>query len=132
MKRIFSLPAVLLALVLVLAAAGCGGQTADQTGTQDDAPSIVGTWAYSDEESGMGAVYVLEEDGTGTYTITVGDEEVLYELKYEVEDGHLLVTYVNNETFTEDDVFDSEFQFQDPTTLIIQDSFGTEMTFVKQ
>ena len=80
----------------------------------------------------MGAAYVLEEDGTGTYTMTVGEEEVIYELEYEVEDGHLLVTYVNNETFTEDDVFDSEFTLQDASTMIIKDSAGMEMTFNKK
>ena len=80
----------------------------------------------------MGAVYVLEEDGTGTYTMTVGEEEVIYELEYEVEDGHLLVTYVNNDIFTEDDVFDNEFRFEDDGTLTIKDSFDEEMTFVKQ
>ena len=80
----------------------------------------------------MGAAYVLEEDGTGTYTMTVGEEEVIYELEYEVEDGHLLVTYVNNDIFTEEDVFDNEFRFEDDGTLTIKDSFDEEMTFVKQ
>ena len=87
---------------------------------------------YRDEENDMGAAYVLEEDGTGTYTMTVGEEEVIYELEYEVEDGHLLVTYVNNDIFTEDDVFDNEFRFEDDGTLTIKDSFDEEMTFVKQ
>ena len=33
---------------------------------------------------------------------------------------------------TEDDVFDSEFSFKDANTLIIKDSFGEEMTYVKK
>ena len=62
----------------------------------------------------------------------VGETEVTYELKYEVKDGHLLVRYVNNESFTEDDVFDSEFSFKDDNTLIIKDSLGKEMEFLKK
>ena len=62
----------------------------------------------------------------------VAGQEVAYDLKYEVKDGHLLVTYLNNDTFTEDDVFDSEFSFKDANTLIIKDSFGEEMTYVKK
>ena len=93
---------------------------------------LVGIWEYTDEENGIGAVYDLKGDGTGTYTMTVGDEEVTYELKYEVEDSHLLVTYVNNDTFTDDDVFYNEFRFEDDGTLIIKDSFDEEMTFIKK
>ncbi len=78
------------------------------------------------------ATYDLKDDGTGTYTMTVGEEEVTYELKYEVTEGHLLVTYVNNEIFTEDDVFDNEFSFQDADTIIIKDSNGMEMPFIRQ
>jgi hypothetical protein len=96
-----------------------------------ESPSLVGTWTYSDDESGIDAVYDLKEDGTGTYTMIVGEEEVTYELKYEVQDNLLLVTYVNNETFTEDDVFENEFRFEDEQTLVIKDSFDEEMTFVK-
>ena len=75
---------------------------------------------------------MLNEDGTGTYTMKVGEQEVTYELKYEVKDGHLLVRYVNNETFSEDDVFDSEFSLQDADTMIIKDTSGEEMTFVRK
>ena len=59
-------------------------------------------------------------------------EEVTYELKYEVQDGHLLIRYVNNDIFYEDDVFDSEFSFKDDNTMIIKDSFGEELTFVRK
>ena len=123
MKRISAVLAAVLALVLLLSAAGCSKKA--------DA-SLTGVWEYADEETGMGAVYDLKDDGTGTYTMKVGEEEVVYELKYEVKDGHLLVTYVNNEIFSEDDVFDSEFSFQDDNTIIIKDTFGAEMTFVRK
>ena len=118
-----SVLAILMVLVLILV--GCGKK-------DGGAASLVGTWEYTDEESGIGAVYVLKEDGTGTYTMKVGEETVVYELKYEAKDGHLLVTYVNNEIFTEEDVFDSEFSFRDAGTLILKDTSGMEMTFLKK
>lgn len=123
MKRISAVLAAVLVLVLILSVAGCSKKA--------DA-SLTGVWEYADEETGMSAVYDLKDDGTGTYTMKVGEEEVVYELKYEVKDGHLLVTYVNNEIFSEDDVFDSEFSFQDDNTIIIKDTFGAEMTFVRK
>ena len=123
MKKISAMLAVVLALVLILSVAGCAKKA--------DA-SLTGVWEYADEENAIGAVYDLKDDGTGTYTMKVGEQEVTYELKYEVKDGHLLVTYVNNEIFSEDDVFDNEFSFQDDSTIIIKDSTGTEMTFVKK
>ena len=124
----------ILILVLVLALAcvfmvACGGNSDGGDASEN---SLTGVWKYEDTENGIGAVYDLKDDGTGTYTMIVGEEEVTYELKYEVQDNHLLVTYVNNDTFTEEDVFDSEFSFQDANTLIVKDSFGEEMTFVKQ
>ena len=123
MKRISAVLAAVLVLVLILSVAGCSKKA--------DA-SLTGVWEYADEETGMSAVYDLKDDGTGAYTMKVGEEEVVYELKYEVQDGHLLVTYVNNEIFSEDDVFDSEFSFQDDNTIIIKDTFGAEMTFVRK
>ena len=125
--------ALVLVLILVLSCvflAACGGNNSGSGSEGEN--DIVGVWAYSDEESGIGAVYDLKDDGTGTYTMTVGEEEVTYELKYEVTEGHLLVTYVNNEIFTEDDVFDNEFSFQDADTIIIKDSDGMEMSFIRQ
>ena len=114
-------------LILIMSTLLCGSCAWAVTEENE----LTGTWEYLDEENGMGAVYVLNGDGTGTYTMTVGEEEVTYELKYEISDGHLLVTYVNNDIFTEDDVFDNEFRFEDPETLIIKDSFDEEMTFVR-
>ena len=123
---------LILVLVLALACvfmAACGGNSGGSDASEN---SLTGVWKYEDTENGIGAVYDLKDDGTGTYTMIVGEEEVTYELKYEVQDNHLLVTYVNNDTFTEEDVFDSEFSFQDANTLIVKDSFGEEMTFVRQ
>ena len=115
---------IALACMFMVACGGSGGAEADN--------SIVGVWEYSDDDNGIGAIYDLKEDGTGTYTMTVGEEEVTYELKYEVSDGHLLVTYVNNEIFSEDDVFDNEFSFKDSDTLIVKDTGGEELTFVRK
>ena len=122
MKNFRSVIAVLLVLAMALAAAGCGKK----------AESLVGTWEYTSEEMGMSAVYVLKADGTGTYTLKVGEETVVYELKYETKDGHLLVTFVNNEIFTEEDVLDSEYTLKDANTLVIKDTSGMEMEFLKK
>ena len=124
MKRVNSLLAALLGIMMIFASTGCGN-------TKDN-NSLTGTWEYSDNENSISAVYNLENDGTGTYTMIVGEQEVTYELKYEVKDNHLLITYVNNEIFTEDDVFDNEFNLKDSNTLIIKDSSDEEMTFVKK
>ena len=114
---------LITAIIAALVISGCGKKSDD---------SLAGVWEYADTENDIGAVYDLKDDGTGTYTMKVGDTEVTYELKYEVQNNHLLVRYVNNETFSEDDVFDSEFSFKDANTLIIKDSFGEEMVFVKK
>ena len=129
MKKLSALITVVVILVMVFCLAGCGGSG---DAAPADENSLVGVWTYADEESGIGATYDLKDDGTGTYTMVVGEEEVTYELKYEVQEGHLLVTYVNNEIFTEDDVFDSEFSFKDENTIIIKDSTDMEMEFVRQ
>lgn len=126
MKRMNAILALLMVLVMAFSLAGCGSKA------KSEEPSVVGTWEYSDDEIDMGAVYVLKDDGTGTYTMIVGEENVTYELKYEVKDGHLLVVYVNNDIFTEEDVFDSEIRFQDASTMIIKDSFDKELTFVRK
>ena len=120
MKRTRVVLAILLIFLMIPALAGCG---------KKDENSLAGTWEYADAEYDIGAVYVLKDDGTGTYTMKVGDTEVTYELKYEVQDGHLLVRYVNNEIFSEDDVFDSEFSLKDAKTMIIKDSLGEELVF---
>jgi len=127
MKRISVIVmSLLLAALLVGSAAWAETEAADV-----ESLSFVGIWTYTDEENGISATYDLKDDGTGTYTMIVGEKEVTYELKYEVQDNLLLVTYVNNETFTEDDVFENEFRFENEQTLVIKDSFDEEMTFVK-
>ena len=115
--------AALLVFSMIFSLTGCG---------KGNDTSLAGTWEYSEPENGIGAVYVLKDNGTGTYTIKVGETEVTYELKYEAKDGHLLVRYVNNEIFSEEDVFDSEFRFKDSKTLIIKDTSGEELVFVRK
>ena len=123
MRKLRTIIMAMLVIAMAVSVAACGKKSDN---------SLVGVWEYADTENNLGAVYDLKEDGTGTYTMKVGETEVTYELKYEVKDGHLLVTYVNNETFTEDDVFDSEFALQDASTMLIKDSAGMEMTFNKK
>ena len=123
MRKLRTVITTLLVIAMAISIAACGKKNEN---------SLAGVWEYTDTESDLGAVYDLKEDGTGTYTMKIGETDVTYELKYEVKDGHLLVTYVNNETFTEDDVFDSEFTLKDADTMIIKDSTGMEMTFNKK
>ena len=94
--------------------------------------SLVGIWDCYDREYGIYTSYDLKDDGTGTYTMNAGGDDVVYELKYTVKDGHLLVRYVNNDTFSEEDEFDSEFRIEDQDTVVIKDSFGMEMTFMRR
>jgi hypothetical protein len=122
MRSLRKIITVLLALTVIMTATGCSGKS----------DPIVGIWKYEDTESGMTAIYDLRKDGTGTYTMNTGNGDVVYELKYELDNGHLLVTYVNNEIFSEDDVFDSEYKIMDADNLVVKDTFGTEMTFVRQ
>ena len=112
--------AALFVFILAFSMVGCGNKSGNP---------LTGTWEY--KEDGISAVYVFEDDGTGTYTMDTG-ESVTYKLKYETKDNHLLVTFVDNDVFDETDVFDSEYTFKDDNTLIIKDSFGTEMTFVRK
>ena len=130
MKKTYTMIAALLAVAMIVLLTGCGaGAEKSPAGTEN---GLTGTWAYTDSENEFGAVYVLREDGAGTYTMTVGEQTVTYELRYRIDGDHLLVTYVNNEIFTEDDVFDSTFRFQGPDTLILEDSFGEELSFARQ
>lgn len=124
MKKLRAALAALLAFAMIFALAACGAKKNEN--------SLAGTWEYTDAEYGISTVYVLKDDGTGTYTLKTEEAEDTLAIKYEAKDGHLLVTYTDSEDYTEDDVFDSEFSFKDANTLIIKDSFGEEMTFVRK
>ncbi len=119
-RKIPTIFAAMFILILAFSMVACGKKSGN---------SLTGTWEYN--EDGIKAVYVFEEGGTGTYTMDTG-ESVTYKMKYETKDNHLLVSYVDNDVFDETDVFDSEYTLKDDNTLIIKDSFGTEMTFVKK
>ena len=123
MKREGAVIAIGILLVAVLLLTGCGRSKKD---------TMIGTWEYRDEESGLTAVYQFREDGTGLYRMETGEEASEYEIRYELKDGHLLVRYVNNELFSEDLVFDSEYVLESKGSLIIRDSFGESMTFLRK
>ncbi len=110
----------LLAIIFVIILAGCGRKY-----------DLVGRWEYKDETAGTTAVYDLKEDGTGTYTVT-GGSGFIYELKYEVQNNHLLVSFLNSDTYSEDLVFDSEFKMKDDNTMVIQGNGGKELPFIRQ
>ena len=125
MKKANVVIIALLVVTMVVCLMGCGG------GSKQDY-SLTGVWEYSDEANGISSVYDFKDDGTGTYTMNVAGNEVVYEMKYEVSDGHLLITFVNNDTFSEDDVFDSEFRFKDENTLIVKDSLGDDLKYIRK
>ena len=120
MKYLRKLFAFIAAFTLTVILTGCS-RPADLTGT----------WVYKDETRGIEAVYDLKEDGTGTYSVT-GSSSVMYELRYEVQNNHLLVSFLNSDTYSEDLVFDSEFKMKDDNTMVIRDSAGRDMPFIRQ
>ena len=72
MKKTYTMIAALLAVAMIVLLTGCGaGAEKSPAGTEN---GLTGTWAYTDSENEFGAVYVLREDGTGTYTMTVGEQ----------------------------------------------------------
>ena len=123
MKTLNAFFKALLVFVMILTLTGC---------SKKDENSLAGVWEYSDTENGISTVYDLKGDGTGTYTMNVGENTVTYELKYEAKDNHLLVRFVNNDTFSEEDVFDNEYTLKDANTMIIKDSFGEELTYIRK
>lgn len=132
MKKLSAIIVIVLMLTMVFAFTGCGGSSDSGSSEATDEQKIVGTWNYADEEYGITAVYDFKDDGTGTYNINTGEGEVTYEMNYELSDGHLLITFVNNDTFTEDDVFDHDYHFDGDDTLFVSDDFGEELEFTRQ
>lgn len=121
MKKVRILITALFAFLLMVSASGC---------TKKE--ELFGVWKYTNEETGNGAVYELRDDGTGSYTIISGGTETAYEIHYNVERNHLLFVFTNHEEFTEDDLFDTEFKLKDADTLLIKDSAGNKLPFIRQ
>ena len=129
MKRfVKSLFLVFVFMIGVFVLTGCGktGNTIQKTEAADEIDSqIIGTWEL--DEDGYTATYVLNADGTGSYTLTVEEDSDVKELTYKTENNKLLVTFKGDT-----DVFESEYSFKDNNTLGIKDSFGEEFNYVRK
>lgn len=112
-KRIMSfLMVVCLSLVMFSFAACSGGESSDDG-------SIVGKWEY---ESSSEMYYTFNEDGTGAYTFAGAD------MKFTYEDDGKAVT-IKYENSTEPNVFEYKIEGK---KLLIQDSFGEFVTYIKK
>ena len=129
MKRfVKSLFLVFVLMIGVFVLTGCGktGNTTQKVETANEIDSqIIGTWEL--DEDGYTATYVLNADGTGSYTLTVEEDSDVKELTYKTENNKLLVTFKGDT-----DVFESEYSFKDNNTLGIKDSFGEEFNYVRK
>ena len=122
MKTARKILVVLFAFFMILTTAGCGAIKED----------LFGVWEYTDTSTGMSAVYEFRDDGTGTYTVNSGGNEVVYELKYNSEGNHLLFTITNSDIYTDDDLFDIQFKLKGTDKMIVKDSTGRDLTFVRK
>lgn len=92
---------------------------------------LVGRWNYKDKDIPLEEVFAFAKDGTGTQTISVTDQNgetaiTNQNFTYEVKKNKILVTYEKDT-----DVFEFKFKFKDDI-LLIYDTAGTEMQFVKE
>lgn len=120
MKKFYYLLAALFVIAVIVSLPGCGRDKAREN-------ALAGTREHADAESGLDAVCVLKDGGTGRCAMKVGDREVDCELRYEVRDGQLLLTFENSGLFPGGDTIDSAFRLSAPGTLIITDSLGGEL-----
>ncbi len=89
-----------------------------------DYSKFIGTWEYTDE--GYGATYIFNEDKTGTYTLTAGEESDVLNFTYKIDSKIIYITYENDT-----DVFENKYKLENEK-LIIEDSFGEKMEFIKK
>ena len=113
MKRIFGLLVILIGL---FALSACSKSKVD--------PKIVGEWEYSLD--GFGAKYVLNEDGTGTYTLINEDYVSEQNITYRTEDNTIYMIFEGDT-----DEFENKYRI-DGENLYVTDSFGEETQFVKK
>lgn len=99
------------AFVALVTLVGCG--------SKDDSNSIVGTWEY---ETNSQYVYKFNKDKTGSYT-AYGTE---MKFTYEDKGTEVSILYDGNTNA-------STFEYRiEKNKLIINDSFGSEVTYIKK
>ncbi len=122
MKKIFL---CLIIVIGIFTLVGCGKKT-DTKEVNDEKgidQHVVGTFKYSD--SAMEATYLFKDDGTGYYTITVGDNTVEKEVDYYTQGGKLYINYDKDP-----DTFELKYKVVDKG-LEIYDSFGEKLLYKK-
>ena len=129
MKTFKKLLFVFVILVGMFTLVGCGKEKDSFKETTKEEKTIdtqvIGTWDYTEEDV-MTAIYVLNEDGTGTYTITVGENTVEKTVEYYTKDGVLYINYDG-----EEDTYELPYSIKDGD-LVIVDSLGEDVVYVKK
>ena len=101
----------------------CGKKEEEQEEKKID-PEVIGTWEYTSE--GIDAIYVLEKDGTGSYTITVEDNTIVKEVDFYTEDSKLMINYDKDP-----DTFELPYRVEGDV-LIVTDSLEEELEYYKK
>ena len=85
---------------------------------------VIGTWEHNDEA--LKAIYVLKKDGTGSYTMTVGENTVEKKVDYYTKVGQLFINYDKDP-----DTFELEYSIKN-NSLVIIDSLNEEVVYKKK
>lgn len=112
---------VLIIIVGIFSLSACGKKKAE-TKVIDE--RVIGTWKY--ESDYIIATYVFRKDGTGSYTITVGEETVLKTVAYYTENDTFYINYDEDP-----DTFELKYSVSNEGITII-DSLGDELLYEKQ
>ena len=105
----------LITIITLIIVSGCTNKNID--------PKVVGKWKYTDDD--FSVEYVFKENGTGTYTLNIGDESESKNITYKNKDGKFLITFEKDK-----DVFENKYTIKNGN-LIIEDSFGEKITYIK-
>ncbi len=111
MKKVLLTAGIIVILsILLIALTGCG---------ESEAKGLVGSWAY---KTSSGYIYKFNSDKTGSYTAYGSERTFTY------EDSGTQVTILYDGD-TDGSTFD--YRIEDKT-LIIKDSFGNDVEYVRQ
>lgn len=112
-KRVISILMILCVAFMLFSFTACSDKE------KSDAPAIVGKWEY---ESSSDMYYTFREDGTGSYWFLGSETKFVYE-----DDGKALTLQYEN--IEQPNVFEYKIEGK---KLLIQDSFGEFMTYIKK
>lgn len=113
-KTLKNLLLVAVVMVSALTLAGCNKEA-------EKKDPIIGTWDYDGD---FKATYVFKEDGTGSYAL--GSSDAKQNITYTKDDKKIAITFGDSTV-----PFETEYRIEDDT-LIILDSFGTEVKYKKK